>query len=98
MTIEDRLIVGFADLVAIRFECRRCQSVISIAPKNWNPRPFVCPNCQDVVAMTHDSVHFMAMKHLADALKLLLPEENTETASSPFRIRLEITHPHGEAK
>ena len=88
MTIDDRLIFDLADLLAIQFECRKCQTTVNYPPPRWNPKPLQCPNCAR--SWWGDNTgDLKTIEDLAGAIRALLG--NAERAE--FRIRLVMEHP-----
>jgi hypothetical protein len=47
MTLEHKIVVGLSDIKAVIFECRQCQTRISVPAKEIKI-PLACPTCESV--------------------------------------------------
>ena len=45
MTTQTRRYIELKDILALRFECRKCGGAISIPLADWQRIPSICPNC-----------------------------------------------------
>lgn len=88
MTFEHRLLIGFDEIKAIVFECNTCKTRTSIAIKEFNAPPLLCPKQH---AWTTNKPTIEATPAL-NALALLLQRLGTEDSISQtgFKIFLEF--------
>ena len=89
MTFESKIVVGLGDIMAVIFECRKCQTRVSVKPERLHI-PYKCPNCGEQWHSDFaDSIN--SPKPAAERFCKALEQCRTvEENNSPFVILLEF--------
>lgn len=87
MTSQNRLFCSPRDILAIRFICKKCESIFSVPAKNWKRFSYVCNNCGARV----DAEHVGEEKNL-QALNRVL-EQLFEMENDRFAVEFELRNP-----
>jgi hypothetical protein len=88
VTIINRVCVELCDILAIRLQCKSCQSAISYLPKDWKPKALRCPHCDAIMIESSETEasELRALRLLAEGLRTLMG-----TKIEPrFELRLEF--------
>lgn len=87
MTSENHWLITFSEILYLRFECKKCHAVFSVAPHNWKKLPYDCPNC-DAQFMQMESIEEKVLKAFSHAVEDLRKIDNPR-----FDMRLELKAP-----
>ncbi len=87
MTIINRVCVELSDILAVRLQCKGCQSAISYLPKDWKPTALRCPNCDAIMI---EKSELRALELLAESLRTLMPADEAAKKKPRFELRLEF--------
>ena len=87
MTIINRICVELRDILAVRLQCKNCQSAISYLPKDWKPTALRCPNCDAIII---EPSELRALELLAEGLRTLMPADDAAEKKLRFEVRLEF--------
>ena len=60
MTAEQRLVFDLTDILAVRLECAKCRSAVSVNPADWR-NVWQCPNCQDTWELPQVHLHLSSI-------------------------------------
>lgn len=96
MTVDERLVAGLLDVLAIQCECAKCGTAISYPVARWHPKEMQCPGCSQFWWLDKGLAEseLDAVAGLAQSLRALvaLLRANAATGSS-VRIGFEISRP-----
>jgi hypothetical protein len=98
MTTQTRKFIELADILGMRFDCKKCHASLSLPPENSPRPPRDCPNCgsnwtempdgndhKDDFKVLVDAIAAVSRLHLGCAFTLeIKPEPNQAISSSSF--------------
>jgi hypothetical protein len=68
MTVDDRYLIDFKDLEAIRFECGACGTALTIPLDKWAGIQESCPSCRVIWVHPH-TPQFQTLLQLSAGLR-----------------------------
>jgi hypothetical protein len=93
MTIINHVFLEPTDIIAVRLECKKCQSTLSFPLSSWSPTPLPCPNPACGVALIPSTMQNSEEYKALDALSVGLKKLRVNAQSFPFNLQFEFNQP-----
>ena len=95
MTVDDRLVIDLADVLAVQCECRKCKTSITYTLAAWEPREMICPSCR-ATWWVNENPGLLDLQRFAANWRSILERQAKavgEDRSTNVSIRLQIPRP-----
>jgi DNA-directed RNA polymerase subunit RPC12/RpoP len=89
VTFENRIVVGLDDIKAVSFECKRCQSRLTVSPDKME-LPIECPACRVRWVFTTGSYNAVSASPYENFVTALGKIRTLLANGAPFTILLEF--------
>jgi hypothetical protein len=90
MTLEHKIVVGLDDIKAVSFECKQCQTKVTISPDNIRV-PHHCQQCDSVWILGEPSNYLSVSSPYMNFVNAIGQIRKQLANGAPFKILLEFS-------
>lgn len=94
MTVQTKCFIELSDIIALRFDCKKCKAISVFPFEEFRDVPQICPNCEQEFAGFNDNVTRHTMRDFMRAIRAV----SSLTEKGQFLFSMEITPPATKAE
>jgi hypothetical protein len=93
MTIVNHGFLEPGDIIAVRLECKKCQSTLSFPLSSWSPASLPCPNPACPATLISSTMGGSEEYKALDALSFALKQLRINGKTFQFNLQFEFDQP-----
>jgi hypothetical protein len=93
MTIINHVFLEPTDIIAVRLQCKKCQSTLSFPLASWSPAPLACPNPACGATLVPSTMQGSEEYGALDALAFALKKLRVNAKNFQFNLQFEFDQP-----